>query len=215
LKKQNLYIANSRVRLDRGIGKRTSKNRSVIDYFISSSSLFHFIQEFDINDFNPILSDIHNSIHNFLKNLFAKTKHKTQQTKSVKWNDNKRDDFVNMVHNQHNELTSILGDLENIQLNNESSQQDINNTMNNILEVFETSGKEVFTSKNKRNIFKQDSKPWYTNKCYECRNKIHRTGKTYNLHKNEPNRLHMIQCSKQYKQRTNKAYNNYQFRLEN
>ena len=38
-------------------------------------------------------------------------------------------------------MTSILGDLENIQLNNESSQQDINNTMNNILEVFETVGK--------------------------------------------------------------------------
>jgi sialic acid synthase SpsE len=43
----------------------------------------------------------------------------------VKWNDNKRDDFVNMVHNQHSELTSILGDLENIQLNNEGSQQDL------------------------------------------------------------------------------------------
>ena len=108
--------------------------------------------------------------------MFTKTKHTTatQQTKSVKRNDNKRDDFVNMVHNQHNELTSILGDLENIQLNNECSQQDINNIMNKILEVFETSGKEVFTSKNKRNIFKQDSKPWYTNKCYEYRNKIHR-----------------------------------------
>jgi hypothetical protein len=35
-----------------------------------------------------------------------------------------------MVHNQHNELTSILGDLENIQLKNECSQQDINNIMN-------------------------------------------------------------------------------------
>jgi hypothetical protein len=35
------------------------------------------------------------------------------------------------------------------------------------------------------------------------------------LHKNEPNRLHMIQCNKQYKQITNKAYSNYQFRLEN
>jgi signal recognition particle GTPase len=51
----------------------------------------------------------------------------TQQTKSVKWNDNKREDFVNLVHN---ELTSILGELENIQLNNECSQQDINNIMN-------------------------------------------------------------------------------------
>jgi hypothetical protein len=120
LKKHNLYIANTRVGLDRGIGKRTCKNRSVIDYLISSSSLFPFIQEFDINDFNPILSDIHNSVHISLKTCLQK-----QSTKSVKWNDNKRDDFVNMVHNQHNELTSILDDLENIHLNNEGSQQDI------------------------------------------------------------------------------------------
>jgi hypothetical protein len=120
LKKHNLYIANTRVGLDRGIGKRTCKNRSVIDYLISSSSLFPFIQEFDINDFNPILSDIHNSVH-----ISSKTCLQKQNTKSVKWNDNKRDDFVNMVHNQHNELTSILDDLENIHLNNEGSQQDI------------------------------------------------------------------------------------------
>jgi hypothetical protein len=88
--------------------------------------------------------------------------------------------------------------------------------MNNILEVVETSGKEVFTSKNKRNIFKEDSKPWYTHTCYEYRNKFHRARKTYNLQKNEPNRLLMIQCNKQYTQQiTNKTYNNYQFRLEN
>ena len=120
MKKHNLYIANSRVGLDRGIGKITCKNRSVIDYFISLQVYFLFIQEFDINDFNPILSDIHNSVHISLKTCLQK-----QNTKSVKWNDNKRDDFVNMVHNQHNELTSILDDLENIHLNNEGSQQDI------------------------------------------------------------------------------------------
>jgi hypothetical protein len=55
----------------------------------------------------------------------------------------------------------------------------------------------------------------YTNKCYEYRKKIHRARKTDNLHKNESNRFHVIQCSKQYKQITNKAYNNYQFRLQN
>jgi hypothetical protein len=62
--------------------------------------------------------DIQNSIHISLKTCLQKqnTKHTTatQHTKSVKWNDNKRDDFVNMVHNQHNELTYILGDLENL-----------------------------------------------------------------------------------------------------
>ena len=169
-----MYIANFRVGLDRGIGKRTCKNKSFIDYFMSSSSLFPFIQEFDINYFNPNLSDIHNSIHISLKVCLQKqnTKHTTatQQTKSIKWNASKCDDFVNLVHYQHNGLTTILDDLENIQINNECSQHDINNIMNNILEVFETSGKEVFTSKNKRNILKQGSKPWYTNKCYEYRN---------------------------------------------
>jgi hypothetical protein len=140
-----LYIANSRIGLDRGIGKRTCKNRSVIDYFISFSSLFPFKQKFDINDYNLVLSDIHNSMHISLKNLLTKknTKHTTatQQTKSVKWNDSKRDDFVNMVHIQHNELTSILGDLENIQLNNECSQQDINNIMNKFWKCLKQVGK--------------------------------------------------------------------------
>jgi hypothetical protein len=87
--------------------------------------VFPFIQEFDINYFNPILSDIHNSMHISLKTCLQKqsTKHTTatQQMKSVKWNDNKRDDFVSMVHNQHNELTSILGDLENVVLSSFSS----------------------------------------------------------------------------------------------
>jgi hypothetical protein len=105
--------------------------------------LFPFIQEFDINDFNPILSDIHNSIHISLKTGLQKQNTKyttaTKQTNSVKWNENKRDDFVNMVLNQHNELTSILDDL-----NNECSQQDINNIVKKNLEVFETSGKEVY-----------------------------------------------------------------------
>jgi uncharacterized protein YukJ len=59
-----------------------------------------------------------------------------------------------------------------MQLNKEGSQQDINNIMNKILEVFETSGKEVFTSKNKRNIFKQDSKPYLYHFLYLKKNKI-------------------------------------------
>jgi hypothetical protein len=46
-----------------------------------------------------------------------------------------------MVHIQHNELTSILGDLENIQLNNECSQQDINNIMNKFWKCLKQVGK--------------------------------------------------------------------------
>ena len=56
-KKLNIYIANSRIGLDKGIGKRTCNNTSVIDYFLMSSKLFSLVKEFEIQDFDPLLSD--------------------------------------------------------------------------------------------------------------------------------------------------------------
>ena len=62
-KKLKIYIANSRIGLDKRIGKRPCKNTSVIDYFLMSSKLFSLVKEFEIQDFDPLLSDVHNPIH--------------------------------------------------------------------------------------------------------------------------------------------------------
>jgi hypothetical protein len=62
---------------------------------------------------------------------------------------------------------------------------------------------------------KPNSKPWYTKKCYESRKKFHKARKLYNRFKNEINKNQLLDCSKQYKQTTNKAYNGYQLQLEN
>ena len=62
-------VANSRIGSDLGVGKKTCKDCSVVDYLIVSSHLFQVISDFNILDFNPITSDVHNIIHFSLKSF--------------------------------------------------------------------------------------------------------------------------------------------------
>ena len=59
----SMYIANSRIGSDLGVGKKTCKDISVVYYLIVSSHLFAVISDFSILNFNPVTSDIHNIIH--------------------------------------------------------------------------------------------------------------------------------------------------------
>ena len=59
----SIYIANSRICKDKGIGKCTCKDSTVVDYLLISSSVFPLISEFEILDFKPLTSDVHNRIH--------------------------------------------------------------------------------------------------------------------------------------------------------
>lgn len=58
----NLYIVNSRVGNDKGVGAFTCKNRSTVDYVLSSRELFNILMKFDILDFCALFSDVHNPI---------------------------------------------------------------------------------------------------------------------------------------------------------
>lgn len=62
-KKLNLYITNSRVGADKGVGAKTCKDVSVVDYLIMSSKLFPFVKELKIEDFEQLYSDCHCLIH--------------------------------------------------------------------------------------------------------------------------------------------------------
>ncbi|VDI48486.1 Hypothetical predicted protein [Mytilus galloprovincialis] len=68
-KKLNVYIANSRLGSDIGIGRTTCKDISVIDYLLLSSKLFFLVDEFEILDFVPLFSDVHNAIHIVFKSV--------------------------------------------------------------------------------------------------------------------------------------------------
>ena len=59
----NVYIGNGRKGKDKFIWKQTCKNSTVIDYFILSSNVFQFVNEFEVMNFDPMLSDVHSPIH--------------------------------------------------------------------------------------------------------------------------------------------------------
>jgi hypothetical protein len=96
-KELNIYNANSRIGLDKGIGKRTCKNTSIIDYFLMSSKLFSLVKEFEIQDCDPLLSDVHNPTHITLQSSVTPNindSNTSQHPTKTQWLDNKRNELV-------------------------------------------------------------------------------------------------------------------------
>jgi hypothetical protein len=58
----NIFICNGRIGDDKGIGKFTSKNASVVDYAICSPLLFKIIDNFSVLETSKLFSDIHNPL---------------------------------------------------------------------------------------------------------------------------------------------------------
>ena len=61
-KNMGLYIANGRCGEDCNIGKTTCKGTSLVDYIVISHDLFSIVKMFVVDDFSPMLSDIHNPV---------------------------------------------------------------------------------------------------------------------------------------------------------
>ncbi|CAC5406155.1 unnamed protein product [Mytilus coruscus] len=216
-KKMNMYIANSRIGVDKGVGKTTCKNTSVVDVLLLSSKLFTLVKEFEIQQFDPLLSDVHSAIHVTLKSQSVSHENNSvtsYQTSKTRWHDNKRNQFVNTVHNKKEQLSAILNDLHNLHSSDHCTQHEIDTVVDNIGEILVSSANETFVKNPRTTTQRTNKKPWYTKKCYDARKKFHKARKQYNLHKNEINHKKLLDFSKQYKQITNKAYNDYQFNLE-
>ena len=189
----------------------------MVDYLLLSSNFFSIVQEFEIQDFNPLLSDVHCAIHVTLKvcNNADKNKTVTQHDSSKpKWFDKRKNEFVNTVHNKQDQLTQILNDLEKLRSDEHCSQTAVNNIVDKICNIFQSSADDTFFNKSNSKARKPNSKPWFTKNCENARKKFHKARKQYNLHKNDVTKTHLLNCSKQYKQTTKKAYDDYQFKLE-
>ena len=58
-KNNNLFILNGRVCNDYSSQKLTCKEKSTVDYFLSSATLFSQIVEFEVQEFSSLFSDAH------------------------------------------------------------------------------------------------------------------------------------------------------------
>ena len=105
-KNNDMIILNGRLRSDKGIEKVTSKERSVVDYAISSPLMLPYFRKFEILDFGPIYSDVHCPVSFSIESiqhldnskadtdkLYDVAQNKTILTKSI-WLKDKPDTFL-------------------------------------------------------------------------------------------------------------------------
>ena len=99
-RRNNMYITSGRTGNDKSIGKATTTDDSLIDYFIVSADLFECISEFDVMCFDPLVSDRHKQLHINLEmeNCMAhKEKENDIHINQVKWRERDKNLFIENI----------------------------------------------------------------------------------------------------------------------
>ncbi|CAC5396444.1 unnamed protein product [Mytilus coruscus] len=216
-RKNNLYIANSRVGSDKDIGEKTCNDSSVVDYLIISSMFFPMIFYIEIADFIPLYSDCHSFIHFRLHVTFSKSDSIVTENSSdknfVRWKSEQKSEYVGRIHNDpEGILVTVINKLDELSVNNDETQNDINNIVLDISKNFKNAAAETFGKiKKHKHFYKhENSKPWFNRKCSMSRKKFHKARKRYSFLKNAETRRKMRQASKEHKITLNKSFANYQ-----
>ena len=195
--------------------KYTCKDRSVIDYFICSSSLFNVIYDFDVLDFSSLYSDAHCPISLTLRAHPIKSNEDrdvpiTNKTKIRLWNPEKSNSFIENI--DMSELFRIDSKLSSLITKTDLQQHELDHIILKINQVFEKCAETSFghtkeTSKTKdTNMTK---KPWFHESCHRARNQYHNARRVYNINRTEQNKENMRQSSKFYKSTMNLSVKKY------
>ncbi|VDI55160.1 Hypothetical predicted protein [Mytilus galloprovincialis] len=118
-KRNNLYITGGRTGSDKGIGKATTKDNSLIDYFIVSSNLFKYIEEYEIIPFDALFSDVHKRIHVKLTTEVTtiekeKSSHKR---KTIKWIEKDKHKFIENIRKNEEKVLDLCNEIESFKKN--------------------------------------------------------------------------------------------------
>ncbi|CAC5399716.1 unnamed protein product [Mytilus coruscus] len=131
----------------------------------------------------------------------------------VRWKSEQKSEYVNRIHNDpEGILATVMNKLDESSVNNDATQNDINNIVLDISKNFKNAAAETFGKiKKHKHFYKhENSKPWFNSKCSMSRKKFHKARKRYSFLKNAENRRKMRQASKEHKITLNKSFANYQ-----
>ena len=92
------------------------KNSTVIDYFILSSNVFPLVNEFEVMNFDPMLSDVHSPIHisfcvketenvNFSNDVSTSS---NVNKNFIKWKSERKEDYVDLVSTNISNVINVL-----------------------------------------------------------------------------------------------------------
>jgi hypothetical protein len=191
-KNLGMFIINGRVGKDKGIGKLTCKNKSVVDYGIATPELVPLIVNFEVLDFCEILSDVHCPLIVTLQGVPEKQDMNKEVKKEIKtkvyvqrtqWQPSKKDDFVSLLNDERiHALNDDIAQLKPITV----KQSDMNNIYNELCNIIMDSGYATQTIKNvqagKVRRRMQNKEEWFNDECESMR-------KQFNRAKNEDKRL--------------------------
>ena len=199
-KNNNLFILNGRTGKDKHRGNFTFRQASVIDYTLASVDSLKLLKDFDIIDTDPIFSDGHSILQLTTACCGQPRRSPTTPEENrpgrAKWHETLAQSFCDNIDQSH--VTSILRDLDSLTPN----KQNINEMTERISHIFEAASPTCFPQQPHYHI--KRIKTWFGPNCKTARRKYHLARKRFNKHRNDFNRSHMIECSRQYKKTMNK-----------
>ena len=146
-KNNNIFIVNGRVGKDKGIGRKTFRETSTIDYTICTANCFTFLTQFEVIELDPIFSDGH-SLLSWSLNINLTTNDTNDKpayytNSRSKWSEKDRDIFVSSIDMQ--QVLSLHETLDTIS----PSPEAMENITENIAQIFNNASFKAFKPKNK------------------------------------------------------------------
>lgn len=206
-KNNNLFITNGRVGKDKGVGHKTFRGTSTIDYTVCTANCFEFLTQFEVIDLDPIFSDGHALLSwSFKTNKDSYPTQGTNQDATVykcRWSEKNADLFIQGIDMQevqllHEKLDTGSGTPDNIY-----------GLTENISRIFKKASSQAFGSTRSHFVRRKFDKPWFGPACKIARKKYHRARNIYYFNKNSQNKETLHFYSKQYKFTMNKFIHKY------
>jgi len=213
----NLFILNGRSGSDNTVGNFTFRDRSVIDYVISSAENFESLQTFDIVETDPLYSDGHNALEwkIYTKHMpdtnIDNNEQPNRQDRPI-WDNNKAHAFCQNMNTNNIKLIDALLTGSNI------TPTKINQATAKLQEVFISSANSTFNLNKTKLIYKSrhnnpsKNKPWFGSKCNKARQNYHRAKNTYKIDKTDNNKINLKNASKEYKRTMNYYINDHRYK---
>ena len=236
-KDHGLLIANGRVGYDRYQGNFTTKEKTTIDYVITSPGLMGKTLTFDIDVFDPLFSDKHKLLNVSFKVVFSNNMLNKTNVNTNKFVDANTVDNVNTVRNiQQVEIQGTQAGEKHIRVNwtpesdillkeklpqsdiaelNELSQVGIIEA-DDLLKMFETKMLRLYNDCNALKVTnnkyvntnpKKNEKPWFNRGCRIARKQYHDARRLVNRREHSSERLSV--ASKNYSKTIKQAIKDY------
>ena len=145
-KSNNIFILNGRAGADYSNPKLTCKEKSTVDYFLSSATVFKHINEFQVHDFSSLFSDAHCPVSmsitiNLMPKLPKRNTHENVQT-PILWKTEKLESYTDNFDIL--KLSEIECKLDDIIESNNITDDSINDIVHGINHLYESCANETF-----------------------------------------------------------------------